>query len=105
MIAKRVIARIRWRTGEEGGRRSVPRGTKYVTVASFDPPTPNWPDEAWSVIVEPFQTSDLSQTAEVVLSFLMGEKGPENILKKSVKFQLLEGKHVVANGEIIDDVA
>ena len=103
MTPRKVIAHVRWRTAEEGGRKTPPKGSKYTTVAGFDPPAPNWPQEAWSVVVEPVQPDCTSQDVTVVLSFLMGPVAPEQMLTTGVKFQLFEGKQVVADGEITDD--
>jgi hypothetical protein len=108
MTQRKVIARLRWRRAEEGGRTTAPTSSRYVTVAEFDPPAPNWPQEAWSVVIEPVegelaQSDDGSREVAVTLRFLAGAVAPEQALRTGVRFQLLEGKRVVADGEITDD--
>jgi len=100
MLARKVIVQLRWRTAAEGGRQVPPSGPRYSTVASFDPPTPNWPEEAWSVVVEP---APASGSSGFTLSFLAGDRAPQHVLQPGVRFELLEGTRVVANGEIVDD--
>jgi hypothetical protein len=105
---RKVVARLRWLTEEEGGRTTEPTSSRYVTVAEFDPPAANWPHEAWSVVIEPVeaelaQSDDGSRQVAVTLCFLMGAVAPEQALRTGVRFRLLEGKRVVADGEITDD--
>jgi hypothetical protein len=99
MTTRQVIVRLHWRTPAEGGRHIPPTGQMYSTVAAFDPPTPNWPHEAWSVVVEPVPTANSPQCT---LRFL-ADLAPHHVLQPGVRFELLEGARVVADGEVIDD--
>ena len=82
----------------------MPNGTRYVTIAGFDPPTPSWPQEAWSVVIEPLQPAHFAREGAFSLGFLVGDGAPHAALKVGVRFRLLEGHRVVADGEVVSGV-
>jgi hypothetical protein len=102
MTSRKVTARILWRAEAEGGRATMPSGSRYVTVASFDPPTPSWPQEAWSVVVEPLWPAHFTRDGAFSLRFVV-DGAPHTALKAGVRFELLEGNRVVADGEVVDE--
>src|SRR3954462_1585643 len=99
----RLTTRISWRSEAAGGRATRPSGSRYVPVAGFDPPTPSWPQEAWSVVVEPLQPAHFTREGACSLGFLASDGAPHTALKVGVRFALLEGNRVVADGEIVDE--
>jgi hypothetical protein len=103
MASKVVTSRIRWCPAEAGGRAAPPGGSRYVTVSSFDPPTPNWPEEAWSLVIEPIGPRHFAPEGTCAVHFLAREAAPHHVLRRGTRFQLLEGKRVVADGVVLDD--
>ena len=83
-----------------GGRNSPPSGISYSTVARFEKYKADWPQRAWSL------TMDFSAAPETrnmaVVSFLVGKRAPQELLKPGSRFDLFEGEKLVASGEIID---
>ncbi len=100
-MKKGVKARIRWVPFEEGGRASPPNGPVYSTVAHFRHDAPNWPDEAWSLVVRLDQPSRGSREVIATVDFLV-DYGPPELLRLGNTFELVEGKRVVARGEVIE---
>jgi hypothetical protein len=87
-----VRASIHWLSEAEGGRKHLPTSLNYSTVARF-PQQQDWPNNAWSVVVEfgePPKQDDLAQVRFLV------DDAPRDWLTSGASFELLEGKKVVA---------
>jgi hypothetical protein len=92
---------IRWMSAAEGGRNHPPEGPTYSTVARFEDERDKWPREAWSLIVEPVKS--FGQGGEAVLAnvrFLVDE-APRELLRPGARFELCEGRRVVAKGVVL----
>ena len=61
-----VQATIRWLDAADGGRKSIPAGPQYRTVARFEDERDRWPHEAWDLVVEFVRTLD--QSGRVMLN-------------------------------------
>lgn len=98
-MRQKVKARIVWVPAAQGGRTKPPSGPQYSTVVRFEG-DPDWPNEAWSIVAEwnPSTTSEEFVLAEV--GFLV-EEAPQHRLVPGAKFELYEGKRVVARGEVV----
>lgn len=103
-MKKQVQAKIYWLSAQEGGRSHLPTGLRYVTVATFNGDNTNETSAVWSFVVEssaPFQQSVWNF---VTVGFLNSEDAPQHLLKPGQRFQLREGRRMVATGEIIEAV-
>lgn len=95
-----VRARLRWLSAAEGGRAAPPTGPRYSTVARFEDAA-DWPDRAWSIVAEFHGSLDASGTIEVDLSFLAPDNAPAALLHVGSRFELFEGRRLVAKGEVL----
>lgn len=96
-----VNAMIRWVPPERGGRKAPPAGPVYTTVARFEDDRDRWPDEAWSVVVEfvrPYGTGGGAAWAKVRF---LADEAPADWLKPGARFELCEGRRVVAKGVVM----
>jgi hypothetical protein len=92
-------ARIRFLSAEEGGRTTPPTGPIYSTVARFNDMSDTLiHDDVWSIVVTFGERSGYEMV--VGIEFL-SPHAPHMLLREGACFQLLEGKRVVARGEII----
>ena len=80
-----VQAHIEW--------RRKPPTTRYAAPARFDGDS-RWPNEAWSLVVEPFSVS-----GTYIVRFLVPE-APHHLLFSGARFTLYEGPQEVATGTI-----
>ena len=96
-MSNRYLARLRFLSKEEGGRITPPTGKLYSTVARFR--FADQPDE-WSVVLTFVERIGVSAVAQVTL---LSPIAPQAYLHRGARFQLLEGKNVVADGEIFGE--
>ena len=89
-------ATVSWIGPNEGGRSSLPNGTRYATIARFADDGPDWPDGAWTVVLD-FEQSPFEAGSPTVgtAQFLM-DTAPHGKLKSGVAFELYEGLRKVA---------
>jgi hypothetical protein len=95
-------ARVLWFKEAEGGRVAPPAGPKYSTVARFYENAGNWPDVAWSLVLEWASPADTNDAMIVDVSFLSPD-APETLLHPGAIFELYEGKRCVARGEVLGE--
>lgn len=93
-------ARIYWISENEGGRQKIPNSDSYSTVACFEDIKNIYPDEAWSIVVNLKKAHVEDRTTVAEIKFLV-ELAPEKLLYSGSKFELYEGKKIVAFGEIL----
>lgn len=96
----RVPAKVIWLSASEGGRSALPESRRYVTISRFADDGPNWPDGAWSVVID-FENAPSEQGSPSVgeASFLM-ENAPHERLHPGQRFELYEGLKRVAVVEL-----
>lgn len=99
--AASVKALIHWKTESEGGRKSIPSGPRYSTVARF-PAAKRWSEEAWSLVVDYEEAVATDGTVKAAVRFL-AEGAPADLLTSGGEFELLEGPKVVATGKVLND--
>lgn len=97
--SKIVNANLSWIPFEQGGRKHPPTGSLYSTVVKFDGFPMEYKGSAWSLVVE---FSGANRT-EVRVRFLSSD-APEELLLPGRKFELLEGRRVVARGLVTSEV-
>ena len=95
-------ARIRWLSPEEGGRPAPPVGPRYSTVARFEKQRAEWEKEAWSLVVEWQEPIDAAGWVTANVRFLVPENAPSQLLAVGSRFELMEGRRVVAQGEVVE---
>lgn len=100
MINNAVKARVCWLKEEEGGRKFPPPGPRYSTVAKFEDEKDTWLKEAWSLVLEFSGSPDESLCMTTDVRFL-SEDGPMRLLHPGSKFELYEGRRLVARGEVL----
>lgn len=94
-MTTQVEARIRWLSAQEGGRKDLPKGVHYSTVARF------LKDSAeWSVVTD-FNEPPLLERETIALMRFLSPEAPLSLLQLGSRFELLEGSRVVAKGEVI----
>jgi hypothetical protein len=98
-MSRAVEAKLYWLSAEEGGRKSLPTGPRYSTIARFANQQKPLSEEAWSLVAEFRDPPDQTRSRRVLVRFLFD--GPEHLLKPSETFELLEGERVVARGTFI----
>ena len=97
MSAKAII---RWIPRERGGRTSPPDG-RYRGTARFEDSRDTWPAAVWSLVVDPVRlVAGDPRTMLAKLEFLL-PGGPTEMLTEGVRFELCEGRRVVAKGVIL----
>lgn len=99
-----VRARIRWIPSEAGGRDAPPTGPRYSTVARFEDDASHWPNVAWSIVAEFDKPPTESQEIIARIWLLAHDKpdAPQYLLRPGSRFELFEGRKLVATGEVID---
>jgi hypothetical protein len=97
---KKVRANITWIPAAQGGR-IPPTGPRFSTVARFAG-VEEVPGEAWSLVLEwtPVPAGELAMKAEV---YFLAEEGPQDRLVPGARFELYEGRKVMAKGEVLKD--
>lgn len=98
-MPQKIKAELHWLKPEEGGRRQLPSGPKYVTVARFAGQEKTWTKETWSLVVEFIEAPDKAFDHRVHVSFLAN--GPAEYLQTGKTFELMEGAKPVAHGRIL----
>ncbi len=86
---------VKWVDVKDGGRKPIPSGTRYsplIVLEGMDK------TEAWSSDFICTETVDGEMVVEI--AFLV-EKAPEHLLVAGAKFQLYEGRTLVATGVIV----
>ena len=97
-MTRGVRAIISWIPPEKGGRRP-PKGPRYSTVARFED-DPQWPHQAWSLVVEIDRWFGSGKYVLSKINFLVDE-GPHQLLDAGNRFELLEGAKRVAKGIVL----
>jgi len=97
----KVKARVCWLRKEEGGREHPPPGPKFSTVARFEDEKGKFPREAWSLILEFADPID-ETNCHIAEVRLLNPEGPTRLLHPGSVFELYEGSHVVARGEVLE---
>ncbi len=93
-------AKVCWVKEEAGGRKSPPPGPRYITVARFEDDKDNWPNEAWSLVLEFGGVPSESLCVLADVSFLVPD-APAELLHQGSIFELFEGHQLVARGEVL----
>jgi hypothetical protein len=99
-MKKRVKAKISWVPKNKGGRESPPPGPRYITVSRFEEDKDSYPKEAWSLVLEFSRLPDSSLDLIADVGFLMDD-APNHLLHPGSKFELFEGRQLVAKGEVM----
>lgn len=99
----KAFAKIYWVPEAEGGRKRPPQGSRYSTVARFANQANQWPQEAWSLVAEFTEAGNNLFCREAKIQFL-SDAAPVDLLQPGNQFELLEGRRVVARGEIVENV-
>lgn len=102
-MKKVVWARIRWLTREEGGRIEPPQIEKYSTVVRFEH---NMEDSSgWSLVVDLREAEQSEDGLEVIVPVWLlahdAPNAPNYLLQPDTRFELIEGRRVVAKGQIL----
>lgn len=94
---KTVTASIHFLTDQSGG--VVPAGPRYSTVARFRQKGGEWAESMWSVVAD-FRSPAKDNSVLADVRFLVDD-APEELLFPNNRFELWEGPHKVAEGEVV----
>ncbi len=97
---RKAIAKISWVPAAEGGPESMSLECRYSTAARFHNEAEKWPKEAWSLGVEFSKELQCSFDVIAEVSFLSPD-APAHLLAVGSRFELYEGRRLVACGEIL----
>jgi len=98
-MSNQAIARIQWISPAAGGRKQLPTGPRYTTVARFERQGDAWTKDAWSLVIKFIGPPDQALCHLAKVRFLV-ENGPGGWLEEGSKFELMEGPKVVARGVV-----
>ena len=100
---RRQKVKVTWLAPEAGGRSARPTGESYATIARFPEDGPEWPDGAWTVVLD-FETPPSAQgnVSFGTARFLMPE-APQHRLRPGGSFQLHEGLRKVATVDLLGE--
>lgn len=94
-------AKVSWLLPSESGRSALPSGNRYATVGRFPEDGPQWPDGAWTVVLEfPAPPSEQGNPSFGSATFLAPD-APRSRLRTGQIFELYEGTRKVADVELI----
>lgn len=92
------MAKIKWLTEEQGGRKTIPWGDKYGPIVIIKGSKIHLNEAVWSLLVSNKELiSEFETIAEIKYLF---ENAPDN-LHKGVEFELYEGSKLVATGIVL----
>lgn len=95
----RAKAFISWIPERDGGRERPPDGPTYSTIVRFED-DPEWPSQAWSLVVEFQRVLGGGRYVEATVRFLI-DQAPHEQLRQGNHFELYEGDRKVARGVIL----
>ena len=95
-------AKIKWLSSQQGGRNALPTGPTYSTVARFEDDKDNWNKQAWSIVAKFSERPRTVHKTIAVIHFLVPD-APQNLLRPGSRFELIEGRRVVARGEVLPE--
>lgn len=96
-------ALITWLTESKGGRKALPAGLRYVTVARFPEDGENWTQQAWSVVATfSIPPSEQGSPSTGDVRFLVDE-APRERIAPDRHFDLYEGGRRVAVVQVLGE--
>lgn len=100
-MGKRFKAIIYWLPEKQGGRKEIPTGDKYAPIIKVKG-SAFMADEFWSIFV--LNTNFLQKNETIAELEYLSSRAPNN-LKEGVKFELFEGRKLVAKGTILEELS
>lgn len=103
-IGDAMKAQLKWVLSTEGGRARLPSGERYVTIAQLVNPTVGTRGEEigdWSMLILSSPSPREQGTSTSCDVSFLSPGAPHHELASGVKFRLLEGAKIVANGVIL----
>ena len=96
-------AHIVWHRVSDQRRVWPPTCPEYSTIARFSAIVENWPNEAWSVVIEIPQDKAGQSAYEAIVGIrlLFPERAPAQLLVSWSTFELYEGHTCVAHGTVL----
>ena len=82
-------------------RGSLPSGPKYSSVAKVERLSDKWPQEAWSIVLYFSELGYYCQKLTTNIELLFAENAPADLLTQGERFEIYEGRRVVARGVIL----
>ena len=96
-MGNRVEAKIYWLSEEQGGRRELPNSDKYAPIIRIIDSI-EYTNDIWSIFV--FNKKYLNGNETISVMKYLSDDAPDN-LAQDVKFELYEGKKLVAIGSVL----
>jgi hypothetical protein len=94
------FACVSWRPSPQG-RRALPSGEVYSTVARFEEDGGNWQQGAWSVVLEFSPAPSIQGNPSTGRVRFLSENAPAERLRSGRSFLLYEGEREVATVEVL----
>jgi hypothetical protein len=95
---KQATVMLSWVPPGKGGRKVFPPGPTYSSVVRFDEDK-DWPTKPWSLCVEFIRSYASGKYVYARVKFLLPD-APHELLHEGSRFQLYEGRKLVATGLI-----
>jgi len=93
---------IRWLPPERGGRASTPMDG-YRAAVRFEDARDRWPQEVWTLTLKCIQSFGDKREATVCDVEFLAPGAPFDLLLAGTRFELCEGRRVVAKGVFLPD--
>lgn len=94
-----VEAEIQWLSAAQGGRKHPPLGPRYRSLPRFLT-DPNGMLGNWSVEIVFIKTPTERTKMSVGTMSFISKDAPQQLLKSGARFELTEGRKIIALGEI-----
>jgi hypothetical protein len=103
-VAKEMInrARITWLPPDKNGRSALPAGRRYATISRFPGDGPEWPDGAWTIVIEFEKPPSEQGNPSLGHATFLSPDAPAERLHPGGVFELFEGLRKVADVELLE---
>ena len=87
---------VAWTAASQGGRQSLPTGSRYSTVSRFPEDNGDWSKDAWSIVIDFSPPPDVQGNPSVGELRFLSADAPLDRLQPGRELELYEGARRVA---------
>lgn len=100
---KEANVAVVWLSPEQGGRKTRMTENRYITIGRFPEDGPEWPNAAWSVVLEFAPDTDPAASPALAKASFLMPNAPHERLRPGAVFTLHEGLRKVATASVLDE--